>query len=105
MQENVALSEAPTAVLRKPPSMEMSSRQAARQAEDPEQTVPLSRTSSGHIMGSTGARLALCISPDSRDMHHMLHAQQEAINRAVKGSFQWHAHALKLGNGLERYRG
>lgn len=61
MQENVALSEAPTAVLRKPPSMEMSSRQAARQAEDLEQTVPLSRTSSGHIMGSTGARLALCI--------------------------------------------
>ena len=53
-QEDAALSEAPTAVLSKPASMELSARQAARAAEDPEQTLPLSRTASGGIMGHGG---------------------------------------------------
>ena len=53
-QEDVALSEAPTAVLSKPASAELSARHAARAAEDPEQTLPLSRTVSGGLMGTGG---------------------------------------------------
>ena len=57
-QEDVALSEAPTAALSKPASTELSARQAARATEDPEQTLPLSRTVSGGLMGNGGGQLA-----------------------------------------------
>lgn len=53
-QEHVALSEAPTAVLHKPPSVELAAGQGSKPAIDPEQTLPLSRTASGSIMANPG---------------------------------------------------
>ena len=53
-QEDVALSEAaPTAVLSSQLHGSLA-RQAARANDDPEQTLPLSRTVSGGIMGNGG---------------------------------------------------
>ena len=57
LQEELELSEVPTAVLSKPASIEVSARQAARATEDPEQTLPLSRTVSEAIMGNGGGQL------------------------------------------------
>ena len=53
-QEGVALSEAPTAVLHRPPSVELAVGRGSKPAVDPEQTLPLSRTASGSIMANPG---------------------------------------------------
>ena len=54
LQEDSALSEEPTAALSKPAPTELSARQAARATKDPEQTLPLSRTVSGGLVGNGG---------------------------------------------------
>ena len=41
-------------MLRKPPSVSLAAGQGGKPVEDPEQTLPLSRTASGSIMGHAG---------------------------------------------------